>query len=176
MDRKALLNIAPGRHEGCRKAAAGLKRAGVWESLCVASLWQEATRDGNPVHTEDSALATILDHLMEPMHGMADERSTVLALLGPDLLSAVLDAVGKRNMTMAGWTGWRQRLGQAGMCAGCRPEEFSDGWALRHMRPDGMRAFPESERRPGEIPETDPDEKVIWAFNEKSGDVYAVPY
>lgn len=167
----ALMNIAPGRRAEFRMIAARLRECGLWEPLCRHALWQIATLEGRPVHTEDSAFWTILDHLGEPEHGLGAESERLLEVLGAPCLIGALRLAGRRHLSMGSWAYWKRLLNLPPEPGDADAWRFADGWSLRH----GLRPIDPGERQPGEIPETFDGENIAWGYDPARGDVYPVP-
>ena len=167
----ALLNIAPGRRSEFRAIAARLRERGLWEPLCRHALWQIATFAGRPVHNEDSAFWTILDHLGEPEHGLGVESDRLLEVLGASHLIEALRLAGRRHLSMASWAYWKRRLNLPTEPEDAEAWRFADGWILRL----GSRPIDPDERQPGQIPEIFEGENIAWGYDPARGEVYPVP-
>ena len=168
----ALMNIAPGRHPEFRAIATRLRECGQWAPLCRHALWQPATFAGRPVHTEDSAVWTILDHLGEQEHGLGAESDRLVEVLGAPCLTDALRLAGRRHLSMESWAYWKRLLNLPGEPEDADAWRFADGWNLR----PGPCSASSGERQPGEIPETIEGEKIAWGYNPARGEVYPVPF
>lgn len=169
--RAALLNIAPGRDPLMREIATRLRECGLWARLCRQALWQCATNDGRPVHSEDSALWCILDHLGEQEHGLGAQSERLLAVLGARSLAEAMRRAGRRHLSMSSWLYWKRLLNLPP-----EPEDedawrYADGWSERF----DLRSVDADDRRPGEIPETFEGENIAWGYDPARGDVYPIP-
>ena len=167
----AQLNIAPGHRPEFRAIAVRLRERGLWDSLCRHALWQIATPEGRPVHTEDSAFWTILDHVGEPEHGLGPEIDRLMEVLEPPCLIEALCLAGRRHLSMGSWAYWKRVLNLPPEPEDADAWRFADGWNLRR----GTRPISSGERRPGEIPETFKGENITWGYDPDRGDVYPVP-
>lgn len=167
-----LLNIAPARHEVFAEIARILRANAMWEPLCRAALWQESTREGTSIHSEDSAVWAILDHLMEPEHEMVSEREALIEAVSPQRIRQALQIATRAHLSMSSWCRWKYRLDIEFEAQDNDHAQFADGWVCRlGVKEDSM-----SQRRQGEIPHTEPDEHVYWAYDESREDICPIPY
>ncbi len=168
MNSLSFTNIAPTNDRMITEAAALLRYAGVWDTLCETCLWQPETHDGQPVHNEGSALAVMLDHLVEPLHTPKDLRHAFVNALGHTRIQHVIERIGRRQLTHAGWLAWKRLLDWPLEPEDNNPALFTDGWT-RPFAFDAAEPW-----QPGHIPPTYPDEHIAWGCD-AHGHIYPVP-
>ena len=172
-----LLCIAPSADVQVRQAVSALKRkAGLWEALCKASLWQTPTHRGNPVHDERSALCAIFNHLGYWESGAHTLADGFLEVLGAETVRALLSRLGEASFERTPWLYWMRVSGGELREGDLSPERFLDGWRLRFAPNPGERENIGEPYDPRTIPPTGDDEKVYWAWDEDAERVYPLVY
>ena len=82
----------------------------LWEPLCRIALWQEPI--GNrPVHSEESALACILNELTQPEAQHLDWVKLLTGRLGTEGILQLLYALGARRLEQEAWAFWHRYAG-----------------------------------------------------------------
>ncbi len=163
-------HVSPGLTPEDREIARQLRAAGLWEPLCRTALWQGPAFDGRPVHSETSALATILSHTGEPEAGDCELGDRMLDVVGREALADALLRLGRGSLCHESWLYWKRALGLPIVPADDEVERFADGWGARY----GTAPYPDGDLPDGCIPDTDPDENIAWGADPETGKLYPI--
>ena len=169
----SILHIASGRTSEDDRLVERLKACGLWRKLCLASLWQGATADGEPVHSHTSAIRAILNHTGIQEAGACHLGDAMVEAVGEKAVADALSRAGRRNFSLPAWRYWTRVLGVPARTEDLDESLDTYGWA----RPAGDALDEPAEEVPwGCIPDTFEGECVGWGCHAETGEVYAIPY